>query len=63
MKKIFDEKPLFQQYEKKYVEEVEMDGLQKRKAELSKIRNFYQPINKDEMKEHSLNYSSVKREK
>lgn len=56
-------KPLFEKYEERYREEVELPGLEEKKKALEEKRNLYRPIDKRELEEHKVKYEAVKREK
>lgn len=55
-------KPLFKQMEDAYKQKVLMPQLEHHKAELAKKRINYQPLNPDELKEHSRNHEELKRQ-
>lgn len=53
-------KPLFQIYEEKFNVEILMPELERRKEELKKKREIFQPIKSDRLKVHSEWYDSIK---
>ena len=56
-------KPIYKKIEEKYQKSVEMPNLAERKKQLENIRNFYKPIDKEQMNEHLKNYKSIQHEK
>lgn len=57
------EKPLHKKIEEKYFEQVEMKELERRKEELAKKRQIFQPLNKSELIEHARKHDQILREK
>ena len=49
-------KPLFQQYEERYRDEIELPQLENKKRQLEEIRNFRKPINRAAIEEHKQKY-------
>ena len=49
--------------EQKYQKSVEIPALAQKKKQLEDIRNFYKPIDKEEMEKHKKDYYSIKVEK
>lgn len=60
---LLKEKPLHKRIEEKYVENVEMKELERRKEELAKKRQIFQPLNKSELLEHARKHDQLLREK
>ena len=56
------QKPLYKQMEDNYKQQVLLPSLEQQKAELAKKRIQYQPINIEEIKEHSKKHEEIKRE-
>lgn len=56
-------KPLYKIKEQQYEEAYEIPGLAERKEQLKKIRDFYKPIDIEEMKEHMQAYKHIRKEK
>lgn len=56
------QKPLFKQMEDAFKQQVVMPILEQQKAELAKKRILYQPINPEEIKEHSRRHEELRRE-
>ena len=50
MKEVVRKKPLYKQYEEKYYEQVELPTLEQKKKQLEDLRNFYRPIEGQELK-------------
>ena len=63
MKEVKHRKPIYKKIEEKYQKSVEMPNLAERKKQLENIRNFYKPIDKEQMNEHLKNYKSIQHEK
>lgn len=61
-KKVAANKPLFKQMEDKFNQQVLMPELEKKKAELAKKRMLFQPINPQEIYEHSKKITEIRRE-
>ncbi|CAG9315433.1 unnamed protein product [Blepharisma stoltei] len=61
-KKVTSSKPLFKQMEDKFNQQVLMPALEKKKAELAKKRMLFQPINPQEIYEHSKKVNEIRRE-
>ncbi|OMJ87579.1 hypothetical protein SteCoe_10666 [Stentor coeruleus] len=55
-----NEKPLFLKYQEKFVADVEMPELERRKDELRKKREMFSPIPLKNIKDHSSWYNSIK---
>lgn len=55
-REIITNKPLFVKIEENYEEQVLMPELEKKKAELAKKREFFQPVRKQEIAEHMKRY-------
>jgi archaellin len=60
LKKI--EKPLYKKIEKQYEQDYVIPELEKRKIELAKKRNFFQPINSEELEHHANKYEQARRQ-
>ena len=56
MKEVVRKKPLYKQYEEKYYEQVELPTLEQKKKQLEDLRNFYRPIEGQELKQHAMKY-------
>lgn len=56
------QKPLYQKMQEKFLQDIEMPELEKRKAELAKKRLLFQPLNREDLQEHAKWYQSVKKE-
>ena len=56
------QKPLYKQMEDAFKQQVVMPTLEQQKAELAKKRILYQPINPEEIKEHSRRHEELRRE-
>ena len=61
-KKIVYSKPLYKQMEDAYKQQVLMPKLEQQKAELAKKRMLFQPLNPEELKEHSRKHEEIRRE-
>lgn len=55
-----NEKPLFLKYQEKFLADVEMPELERRKEELRKKREMFSPIPLKNIKDHSSWYNSIK---
>ncbi|CAG9336058.1 unnamed protein product [Blepharisma stoltei] len=60
--KVVSNKPLFKQMEDKFNQQVLMPELEKKKAELAKKRMLFQPINPQEIYEHSKKINEIRKE-
>ena len=49
VKEVLNKKPLYKQFEEKYQQEVEMPTLEQKKKQLEELRNFYKPIERQEI--------------
>lgn len=56
------QKPLYKQMEDAFKQQVLMPSLEQQKAELAKKRIQYQPINSEEIKEHSRRHEELRKE-
>lgn len=63
MKEAKNKVPLYRKFEENYKHDVEEVTLENRKKQLSDIRNFYKPLDREEMKQHNRQYSSLRKEK
>ena len=52
--------PYHKKIEQKYQKSVEIPALAKKKKQLADIRDFYKPIDKDDMEKHKKDYYSTK---
>ena len=56
IKEVLNRKPLYQQIEEKYVTEVQIPEREKYREELLNRKQYYKPINRQEINEHSLEF-------
>eukprot|EP00347_Sterkiella_histriomuscorum_P004265 403361109 len=60
VKHVINAQPLYKQFEEKYQKEVEMPHLELKKKQLEELRNFYKPIQRQDLQEHALKYEQIR---
>jgi hypothetical protein len=59
---LLQEKPLFQKIEERYIEQIEMRELDRRKEELARKRLNFQPLNKSDLLDHAKKHDALLKE-
>ncbi|CDW87268.1 UNKNOWN [Stylonychia lemnae] len=62
IKTVINSKPLYKQYEEKYIQEIEMPQLEMKKKQLEELRNLHKPIQKQDLLEHAMKYERMKQQ-